>query len=236
MAQSLSTITTSSACPTSPPPDVQLARELAVVRAGMREGGLTDKLPAMLEGKLGSRLDLLRRSVKQASIGELEEQVAKLMLAYPSTGGHGEIDAMLRVRQYSEDLLGAPLWAVKDACRDVSRGAVPGLNRDFAPSSPRLRELVDGYVSAVHKEAKEIKEVLLAPHVPPDNSEMAEKTKDYIASGLQALAQKLRDDDAALLRPTVAPEASTSCTISSVSIRGKARNADGAGSLHSVRT
>ena len=35
---------------------------------------------------------------------------------------------------------------------------------------------------------------------------------------------------------TVAPDASTSDTISSVSIRGKARNAAGAASLLSVRT
>ncbi|WP_457492078.1 hypothetical protein [Tardiphaga sp. P5_C7] len=174
----------------------------------MREGGLTEKLPALLAGKLSNRLDLLRRSVKQASIGELEEQVAKLMLAYPSTGGHGEIDAMLRVRQYSEDLLGTPLWAVKDACRDVSRGAVPGLNRDFAPSSPRLRELVDGYVSAVHKEAGDIKEVLHAPVVLPDNSEMAQKTREYIVNGFQALTQKLKDDEAALRGPVIPTEAS----------------------------
>lgn len=201
-------MTTNNACPTSPPLDLQLARELAVVRAGLREGGLTEKLSAILTGKLGNRLDLLRRSVKQASIGELEEQVAKLMLAYPSTGGHSEIDAMLRVRQYAADLLGAPIWAVKDACRDVSRGAVPGLNRDFAPSSPRLRELVDRYVSAVHKEAGEIKEVLHAPQVLPDNSEMAEKTKEYIVQGFRSLTQKLRDDDEALRRPVVASEAS----------------------------
>lgn len=167
----------------------------------MREGGLTRQLSVVLAGKLSGRLDLLRRSVKQASIGELEEQVAKLMLAWPVTGGHSEIDAMLRVRQYAEDLLGTPLWAVRSACQDVSRGSVPGLNRDFPPSSPRLRELVDGYVSAVHKEAREIKEVLQAPQVPPDDPEKAAAVKKLIGEGLRSLVEVMRAKDAQFAGP-----------------------------------
>ena len=167
----------------------------------MREGGLTQQLSVVLAGKLSGRLELLRCSVRQASIGELEEQVAKLMLAWPVTGGHSEIDAMLRVRQYAEDLLGTPLWAVRNACRDVSRGAVPGLNRDFPPSSPRLRELVDGYVSAVHKEAIEIKEVLQAPAVPPDDAEMAAAAKEMIGKGLRSLVEVMRAKDAQFAGP-----------------------------------
>lgn len=172
------------------------------MRVGMREGGLTAKLPVALEGRLSTRLELLRTCVKQAAIADLEEQVAKLMLAYPSTGAHGDVNAMLRVRKYAEDLLGTPLWAVRDACRDVSRGAVPGLNRDFAPSSPRLREIVNGYVSAVHKEAGEIKEVLNAPIVLPDNSEMAEAVRKGVADMIRARANEMREADRAQQSPT----------------------------------
>ncbi|MDB5579634.1 MAG: hypothetical protein JWR80_4810 [Bradyrhizobium sp.] len=109
------------------------------------------------------------------------------MLAFPSTRSVPVIDAQLQARKYAEDLQGVPLWAVQDACRDVSRGSVPGLNPDFPPSSPRLRLIVDGYVSAVHKEAREIKEVLDAPLLLPENPEV----RGLIREGLRARSGEL---------------------------------------------
>ena len=101
------------------------------------------------------------------------------------------------VYQFAEALAGVPLWAIRDACKAIARGAVPDIHLDFAPSSARLRQLVDGYVSAVHLEARGIKQLLEAPVVLPDNDEMAKKSAEVIRAGFKSLIQKLDDDERA---------------------------------------
>ena len=71
------------------------------------------------------RLDLLRACVKQARAEEVETEIAKLMTSYPSLRGSSEIDAKAMVYQYAEALAGVPLWAIREACKAIARGAVP---------------------------------------------------------------------------------------------------------------
>jgi hypothetical protein len=191
MAQALSTLT---APPTSPGVDASLTRELAVIRNGMRDGGLTEEVPTITRARLNNRLELLRSSVKQAALTDIEEQIAKLLMGYSSMRGLSKTDAQVMARQYGDALLGLPLWAIADACKDVSRGAVPDLNPDFPPSAPRLRQLADRYVSAVHKEAIEIKSVLSAPSVLPDNPEMAKRVQERVKAGFAELSETLHNN------------------------------------------
>ena len=194
MAQLPSTMTITN----SPPADHELARAVAALRSSMRDDAcLTEPLSVMTRGRLSMRLDLLRGCVKQARAEEVETEVAKLMTSYPSLRGSSEIDAKAMIYQYAEALAGVPLWAIRDACKAIARGAVPDINPDFAPSSARLRQLVDGYVSAVHLEARGIKQLLEAPVVLPDNDEMAKKSAEVISAGFKSLIQKLDDDERA---------------------------------------
>ncbi|WP_441228056.1 hypothetical protein AB7813_08880 [Tardiphaga sp. 20_F10_N6_6] len=164
-----------------------LASELAAIRLGWEDGCLSAPLPEPVRERLTKRLDLLRSSSKPAAVEAIEEEIAKLMLGFPSTRGVPVIEVQLQVRKYAEDLLGVPLWAVKDACRDISRGSVPGLNPDFPPTSPRLRLVVNSYVSRVHVEAHEIKQVLHAPILRPADPAVWEA----IRAGLVARSREL---------------------------------------------
>lgn len=194
MAQSPSITTTTN----SPPSDHELARAVATLRSSMRDDScLTEPLSVMTRGRLSMRLDLLRGCVKQARAEEVEHEVTKLMASYPSLRGSSDTDAKAMVYQYAEALAGVPLWAIRDACKAIARGAVPDVNPDFAPSSARLRQLVDGYVAAVHLEARGIKQLLEAPVVLPDNDEMAKRSAEVISAGFKSLIQKLDDDERA---------------------------------------
>lgn len=194
MAQSLSTTTTTN----SPPADPELARAVATLRSSMRDDAcLTQPLSVMTRGRLSMRLDLLRGSVKQATADQIQHEITRLMTSYPSLRGASATDAAAMVYQYAEALAGVPLWAIRDACKAIARGAVPDIHLDFAPSSARLRQLVDGYVSAVHLEARGIKQLLEAPVVLPDNDEMAKKSAEVISAGFKSLIQKLDDDERA---------------------------------------
>jgi hypothetical protein len=182
MAQLPSTTTISN----SPPPDNELARSVAALRSSLRDGAcLTEPLSVMTRGRLSMRLDLLRGCAKHAGIDQVEHEVTKLMASYPSLRGSSDIDAKAMVYQYAEALAGVPLWAIRDVCKMIARGAVPDVNPDFAPSSARLRQLVDGLVSAVHLEARNIKSLLDAAVALPDNSEMAKRSAEVIKTGFK---------------------------------------------------
>lgn len=194
MAQVLSNTTNSN----SPPAEPELAWTIASLLSSTRDGGcLTEPLSVITRGRLSNRLLLLSGCLNAAGKDELRLEVAKLMAAYPSMRNTSTVDGVALVHQYAEALAGAPTWAVRDACKAVMKGAVPDINPDFVPSSARLRQLVDGYVSAAHQEARNINLLLEAPVVLPDNSEMAKKSAEVISAGFKSLIQKLDDDERA---------------------------------------
>jgi hypothetical protein len=179
---------TTAKIPEAPGKDIRLSRDLAEIRSRIIEGGGLVDLPApYLRKQLVDRLDLLRGCVTAATIEQLEGAVAELMIGFPSLRSLSKIEAQLTARKYARDLLGVPLWAVKAATADISKGSVPGLNVDFPPTSPRLRSLTDRYVSAVHQEVREIKEVLGAQQVLPHNPEAAEKVRIMADAAIAAL-------------------------------------------------
>jgi hypothetical protein len=158
----------------------------------MRDGAyLTAPLSVTTRDQLENRLEVLRNAARAASGEQIAHEVTKLMTSYPSLRGSSDSDAAAIIGQYSEALAGVPLWALRDACKAIARGAVAGLNPDFPPSSARLRGVADGYVSALHLEARGILEVLEAQVALPDNDEMARKTAKLIGTGLRKLSQRL---------------------------------------------
>ena len=64
---------------------------------------------------------------------------------------------------HADDLSGLPLWALKQACQDISRGKVEGCSLDFPPAAPRLRSIADEIVAPVLDESFALHAILTAP-------------------------------------------------------------------------
>ncbi|SNS36569.1 hypothetical protein SAMN05216374_0993 [Tardiphaga sp. OK246] len=203
MAQTPSITTISN----SPPVDHEVARVITALRSSMRDGNcLTEPLSLTTRGRLSHRLALLQACTEQASGDQIRLEIAKLMASYPSLRGASANDAAAMVFQYSEALAGVPLWAVRDACGAIARGSVKDVNPDFAPTSARLRQIVDGITTAAHLEAKQIGVILEAPVVLPDDDEKAEAVRKGVGDAMRARANEMREADEALRRPVLVPE------------------------------
>ena len=114
--------------------DQTTAKELAFYKSSMVAGSLVEQIPIPVRAGLNTRLASLNGSLAAATLDQLETVLSEMTLAYPSLRGYSETEALLTVRKYSTELLGLPLWAVQQACRDVSTGAVAGLDLDFPPT------------------------------------------------------------------------------------------------------
>ncbi len=156
----------------APPVDVWMAKELSFRKSAMIDGRLHEQLPSITRGKMENRWKLVMRSTKSATRSEIEEAVAALMMAYPSMRGLSHLEAQVLIRKYADDLADMPLWSIKAAARDISRGAVSDMNPDFPPSAPRVRQLADEHVEWCKKELRDLTVVLKADVEPPADPEM----------------------------------------------------------------
>ena len=180
---------------TSPGTDVELSQLIASIRVNMREGGHQAPLTAAVRSRLEQRQDVLRACAKPATCDEIEVEIAKHMTAYPSSHAAALTAIKVTVRQYANALDGVPLWVLREVLGNISRGSVPGLNPDFMPTAPRIRQLIDERTERPDLEAKDIRALLDAPVVPADNPEMAQKTRKMIGEGLRGLAGMMREKD-----------------------------------------
>jgi hypothetical protein len=169
----------------SPPVDVWMAKELSFRRSAMIDGRLHEPLPSIIRGKMENRRAVVMASTRSATRSETEEVVAALMMAYPSMRGLSHIEAQVLIRKYADDLADMPLWAIKAAARDISRGAVSDMSPDFAPSAPRVRQLADEHLEWCKKELRDLKVILTAEVEPPANPEVRAR----ITLGFQKLQQ-----------------------------------------------
>lgn len=154
----------------------------------MENGFLQEPLPTGIRTMLERRQHAVAASLASASRSELEEEVAGMMTGFPSMRGLSKIEAQVLVRKYAEDLVGIPLWAIHAACRDISRGTVSDLNPDFAPSASRVRQQADEHLERIEREAKDLRTVLKAQVLPPENPDRSAK----INLGFQELQQRMR--------------------------------------------
>ena len=152
----------------------------------MIEGRLLEPLPGKVRFMLEQRRNAVTVALQGGSRTDLEEQVAALMMGYPSMRGLSKIEAQILVRKYADDLEGVPLWAIRAACKDISRGAVADVNPDFAPSAARVRQQADEHLERFVREARDLRTVLTAQVEPPADPEM----KARIKLGFQRMQQK----------------------------------------------
>jgi hypothetical protein len=187
MAQALTNRNSSSI--EAPRPDVASARELSYRRSSMVEGGwLPEPIPAPTRAMLEHRQSAVLAALQGASRSDLEEQVSGLMTGFPSMRGLSKLEAQILVRKYADDLEGVPLWAIRAACKDISRGAVSDLNPDFPPSASRVRQQADEHIERLERESKDLRKVLQAKILPP---ELPPEKAAQINLGFQKLQQKM---------------------------------------------
>lgn len=82
-----------------------------------------------------------------------------------------------------------PLWAIKEACSQVSNGKLPDLSADFAPSAPRMFQAVADCLLQLRGERFKIAQILEAPskdEVAPD-----EQQRERIRIGFKKLSDEL---------------------------------------------
>lgn len=174
-------------------PDLVAARELSIRRSSMVEGGfLQEPIPAATRAMLERRQGDVMVALQGASRSDLEEQVAGLMTGFPSMRGLSKLEAQILVRKYADDLEGTPLWAIRAACKDISRGAVSDLNPDFPPSASRVRQQADEHLERLEKESRDLRAVLKAKILPPP---LPPEKESQIILGFQKLQQKMHKYD-----------------------------------------
>lgn len=187
----------------APPVDVWMSKEISFRKSAMIDGRLHEQLPSITRGKMENRWKLVMRSTKGATRGEIEEAVAALMMAYPSMRGLSHLEAQVLIRKYADDLADMPLWSIKAAARDISRGAVSDMNPDFPPSAPRVRQLADDHVLWCKKELRDLMTILKADVEPPADPEMRAR----INLGFQNMLGQMKK-----IQAYVVPEEEPKCT------------------------
>ncbi len=97
-------------------------------------------------------------SAKAAAIG-------KMLAGFPAQDS-SELPAKLRTDDYFQALAKFPSWAVEDACDRVIEGTARlekgTLNKDYAPSPPRLAEIVGVVVAPLRRDLADLERILAA--------------------------------------------------------------------------
>lgn len=90
-----------------------------------------------------------------------DQQQAALAVSLVLQGYSGRVgDAQGTVSAYIDVLQDMPLWATQQACEDVRRGRVAGVNPDFPPSAARLHQVADEKLTPLRQELRKLDIVL----------------------------------------------------------------------------
>lgn len=142
--------------------------------------------PAETES-MKARLQLVRRQLMGANssvdLTRIERAVAAALT------GYGRAD-QITVAAYTKLLSDLPAWAVEQACDDIRRGAVVGLNPDFPPAAPRIHQLADEKLVNARLERDKLLLLLTAKveeQAPPPSPEQRER----VAAKLQDFHEKV---------------------------------------------
>ena len=153
---------------TRPRPDLETLAVLRDLRRGCTDDHgrrLLRRLPNESERAL-----LVRRQHTleiAATPGDAEESavaVAQMLSGFPSyRSGDGE--AEITLTQYAHALREFPIWAIRSACDEISRGKLAGdeaikLNPAFPPSAEQICIVTRREVRAMEHELAEVREVL----------------------------------------------------------------------------
>lgn len=167
--------------------DLAVARNLLVRDYPSAPPILEAPLPAEMRSRLATRqaqLDVALSRCPRSDLPTMAAAVSGLLGAFG--GGSGNPEAV--TSKYVQVLEDLPLWAVIAACRSLERGEVDGVNLDFRPSAPRVRQVVCSLMEPWNEESVNLRQVLLAPALEPQDEAMRKR----IGSLLTGLSKDLR--------------------------------------------
>jgi hypothetical protein len=170
-----------------PPTDQAIGRQLSIYRSKLVAGSFVEPIPDRIREAMTARLTVLNAGMVAASQDFLEEQIASLMIAYPSMKSMSKLEAQVLVRKYVQVMSGLPTWAIEQACEDILQSAVVGVSPDFPPTAARLRLTANGHVSGVYREVQQLREVLQAA----SGLKMSAEERARIIKGFDELKRRL---------------------------------------------
>lgn len=146
---------------------------------------LTGDARAILERRLRD-LDRLLMPMRGAEIQRASAAIAAMLGGFLSARS-GDTKSVLTA--YTAALNDLPLWAIEEACRKITRGALPDINPDFAPSAARLHQAVGELLIGLQGERHSIKTILETK--PKDEEATPADARDRIVAGFAKLQSEL---------------------------------------------
>lgn len=136
---------------------------------------------------LKGRLASVRKSLMPAN-GQIErERIGRAVAA--ALTGYGKGD-QITVAAYTRLLSDLPAWAVEQACDDVRRGGVPGMNPDYPPPAPRIHQISDEKMREARAERDKLTLLLTAP-VEVVRQATTDEERARVAVSLQGFHEKM---------------------------------------------
>jgi hypothetical protein len=130
---------------------------------------------------------------------EIAREIASLMVAFRSVRAVSNEEAAATTREYVDLLADLPLWAIQAGFRKIKLGEVPDVSLDFPPAAPRVRRVVTDLMEPMLADRYDIRRVLSARVMPPENPERAAEVRALIGKGFRDLAKQLDDNHRAAI-------------------------------------
>jgi hypothetical protein len=139
--------------------------------------------------RLAARYRLLIEHLSDHDRRAVGAAVADLLACYRNALRPNE-DVKTVVAKYVQELAGVPTWACLRACAAIRLGQAPGISLAFPPSTIELRHLASSYCATVHREVRDIFEVLHARRGP---TQISDEERLRVSTKLKTLASELRE-------------------------------------------
>jgi len=181
------------AIPSSTLPQISPADRAALIDAknSLVGNDLTRPLEPDVRRRLAAYAATIDRSRVRATNGEIAREIATLMIAFRSARSVSNEEAAATTREYVDLLADLPLWAIQAGFRKIKLGEVADVSLDFAPAAPRLRKVVTDLMEPVLADRYQIRQVLNARALPPEDPARAAEVRHLVGGALRGLAAEI---------------------------------------------
>lgn len=120
-----------------------------------------------------------------------DQQQAALAVSLALQGYSGRIaDAQGTVTAYTSVLQDVPLWSIQQACDEVRRGRVAGVNPDFPPSAARLHQVAEEKLTPLRQELRKL-DIVLDSKVHEVDQQIPAEERAAVLKGLRETVAQL---------------------------------------------
>lgn len=224
--------------PSSTLPQISPADRAALLDAknSLVGNDLTRPLEPDVRRRLAAYAATIDQSRVRATSGEIAREIAALMVAFRSARSVSNEEAAATTREYVDLLADLPLWAIQAGFRKIKLGEAADVSLDFAPAAPRLRKVVTDLMEPVLADRYQIRQVLNARVLPPEDPARAAETRKVIGGALRGMADDLDKRNRAAIEAASPPKpAFKAPTLADLQEIYKTRPLPGAGARNGQR-